>query len=144
MKDDLQELRDLAQKLDLAGKQLLTDTPDEIVEKVCNGIGPSWFPSNIRKAIDRLHPSLKVVAMIHDLAYYFGTGTDDDFKKANADFATNGCKVAEDRYVWYDPRRYLARHSARKFAALCAAFGRLAYINAQREREADENASIRV
>jgi hypothetical protein len=136
---DIIAMRDLASRLNLVGKDRLFDNSPELIAKVCNGIGPEWFPAALRDAIDRLHPSLKVVAMIHDLDYYFGDGTTEDFNKANSAFAANGIVVADDRYGWYDPRRYLARHSARKFAALCAVGGRVAYNKAIRDRQMEVN-----
>ena len=136
---DIIAMRDLASRLNLVGKDRLFDNSPELIAKVCNGIGPEWFPAAIRAAIDRLHPSLKVVAMIHDLDYYFGDGTTEDFNKANSAFAANGIVVADDRYKWYDPRRYLARRSARKFAALCAVGGRVAYNKAIRDRQMEVN-----
>ena len=132
---ELNELRDLALRLRLEGYKRLFENSNELILKVCNGIGPEWFPAAIRAAIDTLHPSLKVVAAIHDLDYYFGDGTTEDFNRANENFAINGIAVADNRYKWYDPRRYLARHSARKFAALCAVGGRIAYNKAIRDRE---------
>ena len=132
---ELNKMRDIAYMLNLKGYKRLFDNPNALILKVCNGIGPEWFPAAIRAAIDKLHPSLKVVAAIHDLDYYFGDGTTEDFNRANANFAQNGIAVADSRYKWYDPRRYLARHSARKFAALCAVGGRVAYNKAIMDRE---------
>lgn len=136
-KKEIDEMRQLAYNLCLVGWQRLQEDSEETIERVCNGIGPSWFPAVIRQAIDKLHPSLKVVAMIHDLDYYHGDGTYDDFTRANKAFGTNGVRVADATYGWYDPRRYLARHEARKFEALCAAFGWPAYAGAIKEREKD-------
>jgi hypothetical protein len=138
---DLQKAREEAARLKLNGAELLLETKDETIMHVCNGIGPEWFPADLRKAIDALHPSLKTVAIIHDLAYYFGDGTAKDFKKANADFAANGVKIADDRYGWYNPLRYIARHEARKFAKLCDIAGSIAYSKAIKEREEADNAS---
>ena len=134
---DIIAMRDLASRLNLVGKDRLFDNSPELIAKVC--IGPEWFPAALRDAIDRLHPSLKVVAMIHDLDYYFGDGTTEDFNKANSAFAANGIVVADDRYGWDDPRRYLARPSARKFAALCAVGGHVAYNKAIRDRQMEVN-----
>lgn len=131
---DIRELRELAAKLNLDNKERLLDTPDDIVADVCNGIGPEWFPQVIRTAIDRLHPSLVIVSVIHDLDFYYGDGTMSDFTGANARFATNGRKVAKHRYSWFDVRRYFVIHSAKKFAAICEIAGLPAYNIAIRDR----------
>ena len=138
---ELEAARKEATRLNLAGASLLMETQDDIILRVCNGIGPEWFPADLRKAIDALHPSLKTVAIIHDLAYYFGDGTTQAFRQANADFAANGIKIACDRYGWYNPLRYIARHEAAKFARLCDIGGSIAYKKAIKEREEADNAS---
>lgn len=132
--EELAKTRELANRLKLIGRELL-EAKDEIVKRVCNGIGPSWFPDELRHVIDKLHPALRPVADIHDMAYYNGDGTYEDFTKANMAFAANGCTVADFRYGWYDPRRYIARHNARKIAAMCQVAGKPAYRNAIRERK---------
>ena len=103
---DIIAMRDLASRLNLVGKDRLFDNSPELIAKVCNGIGPEWFPAAIRAAIDRLHPSLKVVAMIHDLDYYFGDGTTEDFNRANA-FAARALWGRRPLCI-VRPRRYLA------------------------------------
>ena len=95
--------------------------PYAVAEKVCNGIGPSWFPAKLRKLIDKLNPTLKPVAQNHDLGYYYGRGTLGDFTRQNDAFAVNGIKAA-------------------KFAARCEAWGWPAYVAAIKERKADEAA----
>ena len=141
--EDIEEARKLANDLKLEGASLLSSTPMALIQKICNGIGPSWFPEVIRDAITKLHKCLKVVWMIHDLQYYEGDGTTHCFKKANDNFRENGRIVADYFYKWYDPRRYRERRSAKKFAALCHAFGGIAYKNAIKERQQEEaNASV--
>lgn len=141
-RSELKRLLAEAERLKLKGWELLRDTPDEIVLKVCNGIGPSWFPAALRKSIDALHPSLKSVAAIHDLRYWLGDGTDADFNDANDDFAYNGKTVADDRYGWWNPARYIARHNAAKFAWLCKEGGKVAYHIAIGERKALEECGL--
>jgi hypothetical protein len=115
-------------------------SPYEVAEKVCNGIGPSWFPSKLRKLIDKLNPTLKPVAQNHDLGYYYGRGTLGDFTRQNDAFAVNGVKAAKARYKWYDVRRYWVMKQPAKFAARCEAWGWPAYVAAIKERKADEAA----
>jgi hypothetical protein len=114
--------------------------PYAVAEKVCNGIGPSWFPAKLRKLIDKLNPTLKPVAQNHDLGYYYGRGTLGDFTRQNDAFAINGIKAAKAKYKWYDLRRYWVMKQAAKFAARCEAWGWPAYVAAIKERKADEAA----
>ena len=112
--------------------------PYAIAEKVCNGIGPSWFPEKLRKLIDKLNPTLKPVAQNHDLGFYFGTGTFGNFSRLNDAFIVNGTKAAKAQYKWYDPRRYWVIKQAAKFAARCEAWGWPAYAAAINERKKAE------
>ena len=114
--------------------------PYAVAEKVCNGIGPSWFPAKLRTLIDKLNPTLMVVAQNHDLGYYYGRGTLGDFTRQNDAFAVNGIKAAKAKYKWYDIRRYWVMKQAAKFAARCEAWGWPAYVAAIKERKADEAA----
>lgn len=141
--DELCKLRKLSSECKLEGRTLLYhDT--ELVLRVCNGIGPSWFPEKLRKMIDSFHPSLQVVAAIHDLWYYYGTGDIRDFHMANDAFKTNGALVANYLFGWYNPRRYLVELDAARFAKLCDLGGKLAYYSAIEERRLDDEAAISI
>ena len=117
--EELFELRKLAEDCQLEGRSLLCQAP-EVVSRICNGIGPSWFPASLRLMIDAFHPSLKVVAAIHDLWYYYSKGDNEDFLAANRAFRENGVRVARHLYGWYNPRRYLVEFSAARFARLAS------------------------
>ena len=130
--------QDTADRLDFI--QNYMHAPYDVAAKVCNGIGPEWFPAKLRKLIDKLNPTLKSVAQNHDLGYYYGRGTLGDFSRQNDAFAINGIKAAKARYKWYDVRRYWVMKQAAKFAARCEAWGWPAYVAAIKERKADEAA----
>lgn len=127
--------QETADTLDFAENYLKT-TPYTVAAKVCNGIGPSWFPQHLRELISKLNPSLVVVAQNHDLGYYYGTGSAGDFQRKNDAFRINGKRVAEAKYGWYDPRRYWVEFQAWKFAQECEKFGWKAYAAAIKERKA--------
>ena len=110
----------------------------ETAKRVCNGIGPSWFPAKLRKMISKLNPSLVIVANNHDLNYYFGCGSHSDFKASNEAFRWNGYKMAFYRYKWYDIRRYWVMFQADKFTIELNASGWPAYVSAIQERKAHE------
>lgn len=145
---------------ELQFKENHMNVPYEIAAKVCNGIGASWFPEVIRKAVSKLNPSLVPVADCHDLGYYYGTGTASNFTRVNDAFRINGEKVArydyeeskkkyEGKYKAWDIRRYLGvtiafakmeyvTYKANVFAELCEKHGWVAYVTAIKERKQAE------
>lgn len=140
--EQLKEVKEIACLIELHDSNLLFDIDADVICDVCNGIGPEWFPEKLRSAVDKLHPSLIVVSILHDLRFYFGTGEDEDFKDANDKFKENGYKVAKYKYAWYNPKRYIVMNTARRFGNLCQLFGRPAYDSAIQERKASESEVI--
>ena len=116
------ELIQKAYLLNLEGVHILDKYSVEEIGKIYNGIGPDRFPAIIRKALNKLHPTLLVVALIHDLEYHEG-GTREEFTESNDRFYRNGKTAAFATYSWYDPRRYLVWNKARQFRNLCQLFG---------------------
>ena len=92
-----------------------------------NGIGPAWFPAALRRAIDRLSADLQCVALIHDVRWAHSDGSLREFEASNAELEANGVKVANAKYAWWHPKRYVIRRKARAFADLCGDFGWSAY-----------------
>lgn len=132
--DELASLREEATRLGLHGRETLLATPDKDVMAIANGIGASWMPERLRKALDALHPSLVLPSVIHDLQYYFGAGTWYDFQRANRDFEANGVLVSRT-FEWWDPRRWWIAHKARQYRAILDALGWIAYLQAVRDRQ---------
>jgi hypothetical protein len=116
--------------------------PYAIAEKVCNGIGPSWFPEKLRKLINKLNPTLIPVAQNHDLGYYYGDGTFSNFSRLNDALLINGTRASKAKYKWYDIRRYWVIKQAAKYATECQTCGWPAYVAAIKERKADEAAKV--
>ena len=116
------ELISKAYSLDLEGVHILDKYSVGEIGKIYNRIGPDRFPAIIRKALNKLHPTLLPVALIHDLEYHEG-GTSEQFTESNDRFYRNGKKAAFSAYSWYDPRRYLVWNKARQFRNLCQLFG---------------------
>ena len=116
------ELVRKAYELDLEGVHILDKYSITQVESIYNGIGPDRFPAIIRKALNKLHPTLQVVALIHDLEYHEG-GTREQFTAANDRFRRNCYTLVKDRYGWYDIRRYLWMNKARRWSNYCELFG---------------------
>lgn len=124
---EIREARNIALDCHLKDSGYFCQLPIEEVQRICNGIGPEWMPEAARAILDRRHPSLKVPAMLHDVHYQYGTGTDEDFHAANHCLYKNGCIMAKEIYPWWNPVRYFVMHDAAKLANLCDLFGRKAY-----------------
>ena len=131
---EIREKQQLAREAGLSGAELLDDA--EAVQSDCNGIGAAWMPDATREWISTANPSLVVVADIHDRRYSEG-GSEADRQAADAEFRANGMKMAKYVYSWCDPRRYWVMWQVRKFAALLASFGALAFN--YREEESGNN-----
>ena len=122
MTSEVEKLMAEARMLNLENVGILDRYSMEEVANIYNGIGPDRFPEWLREMLDDLHPSLCVVALIHDLEYYEG-GSKEMFTESNERFYRNGKTVAFAKYAWYDPRRYLVWNKARQFRNICNSFG---------------------
>lgn len=134
---ELELLRDEALEDGLLNAERLADFTLAELEQICNGIGPEFFPDALRDFVDTLNPTLRAAAMVHDLDYYLGAGTWEDFTAANDRLSVNGMISANERYKFYDPRRYIVQRTAKRFAALCQACGWKAYLAAIEQRKKD-------
>lgn len=130
--------REMAARLQLQGCGPFCTLPALEVQDICNGIGAEWMPASARALLDKRHPTIRIAAMIHDVHYFLGTGTDEDFKAANHNFYVNGCALAKYEYGWWNPTRYLVMWDAYKLANICEAFGRAAYDQAIEDRKSKE------
>ena len=127
-------LREQCEKYQLEGREILARFSDEELARIYNGIGPETFPDWMRTGLDALHPSIKCVALIHDVEFELSDGTEEGFRVANERFRRNGIKVAVSEFSWYNPRRYLVMLDAVKYAALCQLFGWSFWARAQIKR----------
>ena len=121
--DGIRSLRKACEDMELENREILAKYTDEQLAEIYNGIGPEGFPGWLRKALDALHPSLRPVAMIHDVEWQESDGRRETFDASNARFRRNGCKVACESFGWWRPRRYKVMWDAVKFARLCQTFG---------------------
>jgi len=111
----------------LDGESFVEGFSLEQLAKDYNGIGPEWFPSNLRSAIDTLEEELQPAAFVHDVRWSHSDGSYTWFKKSNQEFKRNGYKIAKALWPWYSPMRYLRMNKARVFGNLCQTFGWMAY-----------------
>ena len=138
-REKYQEYQELALHLKFEMNDI-SYTPYEVAIKQCNGIGPEWFPAILRKLIDALNPHLIIVSINHDLNWSKKHKQSTKyFHASNKAFETNGKKVAEYVYKWYDPRRYWVTFKSKDFHIKLDKFGGLAYKNAC-EKIAEEQA----
>lgn len=121
--NDVVSMRTEAERLQLSGRELLENSAMVIEE--CNGIGAEWM-GFMAGVISKLHPSCVIAAHIHDLRYYIG-GDEIDRLRADAEFLANCLILIYDSYKWYDPRRYIALHTAIKFFFLARIGGRFSW-----------------
>jgi len=129
--NEIEELRALAEKWQLSGRELLNDT--EAVRRDCNGIGAEWMGKYLRGAVSALNPTLELAAMIHDRRYAIG-GDSLDRTYADMEFLENGLRSADARYGWYDLRRYRVREQTRKFYLILRTAGGAAWAGGARGR----------
>lgn len=67
----------IAVDMRLSGAELLKDTPTAV--RICNGIGPAWFPAWFRWAVTKVNITLEPASWIHDMEYELGGGVFDRF-----------------------------------------------------------------
>ena len=132
---DIKKAREEAFELGLKGSALFCSLPITDVQHCCNGIGAAWMPESSRKLLNKRFPVLQTAAMIHDVRYSHGLGTDQDFHQANEELYENGIILACNKFGWWNPVRYIVIYDARRLARVCNIFGRKAYYDAQIMRE---------
>lgn len=136
MQTEVENLIAEARELNLENVEILDRYSLSQIAEIYNGIGPDRFPEWLREMLDDLHPSLCVVALIHDLEYYEG-GSKEEFTESNERFYRNGKTVAFANYAWYDPRRYIVWNKARQFRNICNAFGWAGWNKTEDEEEGE-------
>lgn len=112
-----------AEKYQLENREILKKYKNTELSSVYNGIGSDSFPEWLRYFISVLHPSLAVVAMIHDVEWHESDCSIGKFGESNARFKRNGYAVAKAKFGWYDLRRYIVMNQARRFGNICQRFG---------------------
>ena len=127
---EIKELKQLAEACQLENREILEQYTLKELAAIFNGIGPDAFPDWLRNAITALHPSLSVVAFIHDVEWHESDQSREKFTESNERFKTNGYAVAKYKFGWYDPRRYIVMNQARRFGNICQTFGWSAWCSA--------------
>ena len=120
---EIKELKRQAEEFQLENREILGKYTMSELCSIYNGIGPDAFPEWLRNVISSLHPSLAVVAFIHDCEWHESDGGKEKFAASNDRFKRNGYAVAKAEYGWYNPRRYIVMNQARRFGNVCQLFG---------------------
>ena len=120
---EIKELKQFAAECGLENREILDRYKNAELAAIFNGIGPDVFPDWLRNAITALHPSLAVVAFIHDVEWHESDQSREKFAESNERFKTNGYAVAKHQFGWYNPRRYIVMNQARRFGNICQTFG---------------------
>ena len=124
---EIKKLRAKAESLKLENAEILRKYNMQQLCAIYNGIGPDAFPDWLRDAISALHPSLSVVALIHDVEWHESDLSKETFAESNYRFRRNGYTTAKAEYAWYDPRRYIVMNQARRFGNICQTLGWVAW-----------------
>ena len=120
---EIKELKALAEELQLENREIIRKYKITELASIYNGIGPDSFPEWLRGLVSTLHPSLAVVAFIHDIEWHESDGSKEKFTESNNRFKNNGYTVAKANYSWWNPLRYIVMNHARRFRNICQLFG---------------------
>jgi len=124
---EVTRMMNLVDEYDLGGRDFVHKFSYDQLAYDFNGIGPEWFPEDLRKLIDNLHVDLLPAAFIHDVRWSHSDGTVSSFIKSNEELSKNGRKIACAKYSWYNPMRYILIRQSNRFGNLCQVFGWQAY-----------------
>ena len=72
---EIKELKALAEELQLENRKIIRKYKITELASIYNGIGPDSFPEWLRGLVSALHPSLAVVAFIHDIEWHESDGS---------------------------------------------------------------------
>lgn len=104
------------------------------VASACNGAGPEWMSQSMRDKLTAFLDIFFPAFCIHDCRFvYDNNGGRGAFDAANEELRLNCILLADDKYGWYDPRRYVWRHRARLVYIACKDFGWSAWRDAYGE-----------
>lgn len=114
----------LAERLGLSGASFLDTLGPEKVAAACNGAGPERVSARCRRLLSWWFRIFKPCFDVHDCRFtYLNDGTRTLFDAANAELGLNCRKVADSRYRWFNPLRYIARFCGTVIEGTCREFG---------------------
>lgn len=106
----------------------------------CNGIGPESWPEEWRAKLDDWLATFRRAADVHDCRFTWDNdGTRQSFDMANDEIEKNCLLLADEKYAWWNPWRYLARRAAKLVGRACRDFGWPAFDEAYKKHKQEEN-----
>lgn len=113
-----------ADSVGLYGSGLMFLMGVDAVAEACNGCGPEWMSDVSREKLTKYLDLFFPAFCIHDCRFVRSNdGTRNMFDFANDELDRNCHILADWKYSWYDPRRYLWRMRANFVADACRTFG---------------------
>lgn len=110
--------------LELYGWRFMESLTLTEIANACNGIGPESWQEKSRKKLDKWLSAFRLAADVHDCRFTWDNdGTREKFAYANDELERNCLVLADEKYAWYNPLRYLARRAAHLVAQACRDFG---------------------
>ena len=106
--DYFEKIVEKASELNLAGVELVSQVGTSVARREYNGIGPEFFPAELRRKITEFLGLFEPAALIHDLRNFRSNGSRWTFRYANDEFLANCRACASDAYPWYSWKRYRA------------------------------------
>lgn len=110
--------------LELYGWQFVCSLADEQFAVACNGCGPASWPAEKREKLTKWLVTFLPAFDTHDCDFTFNNdGSRELFDAANHRLKKNCILIADEKYAWWNPLRYLARRAGKIIAGLCQKFG---------------------
>ena len=120
----VQQIKNRIRDAELYGWQFVCGLSDKQVSEACNGCGPDSWPEEKRRKLTKWFATFSLAFDIHDCRFAFDNdGTREKFDYANRELGKNCLLLADEKYAWWNPLRYLARRAGKLIAALCQEFG---------------------
>ena len=92
----------------------------EKVAAACNGCGPDSWRQEWRDRLGRWLKTFKLAFDGHDCRHaYDNDGSREKWEYANNELEKNCILLADRKYAWYNPIRYVARKKGRLAADAC-------------------------
>lgn len=111
-------------ELELYGWTFVCSLTDEQFAVACNGCGPASWSAEKREKLTKWLATFLLAFDIHDCRFSFDNdGSREKFEYANRELRKNCLLLADEKYGWWNPRRYLARRAGKLIAVLCQDFG---------------------
>ena len=119
---------------ELYGWQFVCALTDEEFSAACNGCGPESWSEEKRRKLTKWLAIFALAFNVHDCRFeYDNDGSREKFDYANSELEKNCYLLADQKYSWWNPMRYLARRGGRLVYKACDMFGWDAYQEAYRK-----------